>query len=237
LMIYNGFARLRVCVHFVARKCNQIKMRARSVINAIILWWHVAVTGTLFDILGVNARNVSTVYLRGGAYANVHANATAAGRRRLSALTDPKTGQAVRTVGQIIPVEKCPVGYYRPTGASVTTAPRQDGCAACPRGKFGQALSGTPCVDCPLGTYGDEVGLTKVTQCQLCPQGRYALVSGLTTRQCSGKCSPGKYSDKRGSTTAQNCLVCPTTSQDWQCRAKVEPRSAKNGPVVLTKVK
>ena len=213
----------------------------RSLSAFVFLLWHMTATATLFDVFV--AFNVSTSTSAPPSLRGAFTNATttlSAGRRRLSARTDPRTGQAVRTVGQVIPIETCPVGYYRPTGSTgktLTTAPRQDGCVFCPRGKYGQSLSGTPCVNCPLGTYGDEVGLTKVTQCQMCPQGRYALVSGLTTKQCSAKCSAGKYSNIRGSTTAQNCLKCPTTSHDWQCKAKVEPRSAKNGPVVLTKLK
>ena len=48
------------------------------------------------------------------------------------------------------------------------TGQRLDGCLACPRGTYGQTVTGTPCVLCPIGTYGDETGLTSIRQCQVC---------------------------------------------------------------------
>ena len=90
--------------------------------------------------------------------------------RKLSASTDPVSGQTVRTYNGIVPIESCPIGYWRPLGSTsrnMVTGPRLDGCLACPRGTYGQTTTGTPCVLCPIGTYGDEVGLTAITQCQV----------------------------------------------------------------------
>jgi hypothetical protein len=91
--------------------------------------------------------------------------------RKLSATTDPVSGQTVRTYNGIVPIESCPIGYYRPLGSTsrnMVTGQRLDGCLACPRGTYGQAITGTPCVLCPIGTYGDETGLTSVRECQVC---------------------------------------------------------------------
>ena len=156
-------------------------------------------------------------------------------RRRLSAVTEPLSGQLVQTVNGHVPTLTCPVGFYRMAGnldRFVVTAPRLDGCLKCPRGTYGQTISGTPCVNCPLGKYGDEVGLKAVTECQFCPQGRYGLRSGLTTSSCTAKCPAGKFSDMTGSTTPLNCMKCHPTSHQWQCKNAVKPRSAVNPPIV-----
>ena len=158
--------------------------------------------------------------------------------RRLSATTDPVSGQTIRTYNGIVPIESCPIGYWRPLGSTsrnMITGPRIDGCVACPRGTYGQTTTGTPCVLCPIGTYGDEVGLTSIRECQFCPQGRYGIRSGLTTKSCTGRCPVGKYSDITGMTTpTTQCMTCEVTSQNWQCRSSVDPRSAKDPPVVKT---
>ena len=91
--------------------------------------------------------------------------------RQLSAATDPVSGQTVQTYNGIVPIETCPIGYYRPLGSTsrnMITGQRLDGCLACPRGTYGQTVTGTPCVLCPIGTYGDETGLTSIRQCQVC---------------------------------------------------------------------
>jgi hypothetical protein len=156
-------------------------------------------------------------------------------RRRLSAVTEPLSGQLVQTVNGHVPTLLCPVGFYRLAGNTdrfAVTAPRLDGCLKCPRGTYGQIISGTPCVNCPLGKYGDEVGLKSVHECQFCPQGRYGVRSGLTTSSCTGKCPAGKFSDLLGSTSPLNCVKCHATSHQWQCRQAVQPRSAVNPPIV-----
>jgi hypothetical protein len=67
---------------------------------------------------------------------------------------------------------------------------------------------------CPVGTYGDEEGLTSVSQCKMCPPGTLGVRSGLTTAACSGYCPKGTYSDHYGS---KACKKCPPHYNMWQC--------------------
>ncbi len=67
----------------------------------------------------------------------------------------------------------------------------------------------TLCYPCPIGTYGDAVGLTTAVCSDLCPSGRYGSLAGLTTSNCTGECTPlsGKYCPAGATTSAP--LLCP----------------------------
>lgn len=206
----------------------------------IVMGIHNATSMFPDDHLPMEVDTQATPSLRGSSsmnYDNSSSSSDGGGRvsRRLSAVTEPLSGQLVQTYNGHVPVLSCPVGFYRIAGNTdrfMVTAPRLDGCVECPRGTYGQTLSGTPCVNCPMGKYGDEVGLKSINECQFCPQGRYGMKSGLTTSSCTGKCQVGKFSNMLGNTSPVNCMLCHANSHQWQCQPGVKPRSAVNPKVV-----
>ena len=128
-------------------------------------------------------------------------------------------------------------GFYREYGLNNLARPvglkSQDGCTACPRGRYGSStdLSASTCTaPCPKGRYGDSLGLPSLDDCQLCPEGKIGDVVGQTTSACSGACTDynsitnSLYSDVRGITSYKQCKSCPPGFRAWQCTWKLVPR-------------
>lgn len=106
------------------------------------------------------------------------------------------------------------------------TGQRQDGCEACPRGKYGaqEGLTSPLCTaPCPAGKYSDILGITGPMECKLCAPGKYASQSGSSTHHCTAKCTVGKYSNIWGATKKSDCKECPTGYRGWQCTWAIQP--------------
>lgn len=151
-------------------------------------------------------------------------------RRQLSSEYDLITGESVVTYNGITPQTKCPLGFYRPDGATKlkqVTGQRTDGCIQCPLGRYGasQTLKSELCTAaCPAGKYGSEKGLKSEDECQYCPPGTYGSSTGLTTDSCTASCPSGKYSSTYGNSKARGCKSCPTGYRGWQCTGAILPR-------------
>ena len=151
-------------------------------------------------------------------------------RRQLSSKYDLITGESVVTYNGITPQTKCPLGFYRPDGATKlkqVTGQRTDGCIQCPLGRYGasQTLKSELCTAaCPAGKYGSEKGLKSEDECQYCPPGTYGSSTGLTTDSCTASCPSGKYSSTYGNSKASGCKSCPTGYRGWQCTGAILPR-------------
>lgn len=85
-------------------------------------------------------------------------------------------------------------------------------CVNCPAGTYKDDVSGT-CIDCPQASYQDE---ERQLSCKPCPLGytTYEVKSKLRS-DCKGPCEPGTYSK----TAFEPCLSCPRhTYQDRSTR-------------------
>ena len=149
-------------------------------------------------------------------------------RRRLSLSQDWFTGENTRTINGVVPETSCPLGTYRPPGNTNTfrlNGQREDGCQPCPLGTYGDQIGLTQktCSGfCPVGTYSDMTGLMSQQQCKLCPPGYYGATPGLTSSSCSGPCPLGTYTDFYGATTVRQCMTCPYGYRGWQCTFSVQ---------------
>lgn len=150
-------------------------------------------------------------------------------RRVLSASTELQSTDIVKTYNGIVPVSPCAIGYYRPDGNSklaMVSPQRSDGCAACPRGRYGSTagLTSSSCSGpCPIGRYGDKVGLTSTDDCSLCPPGYVGSATGSTTNKCTSACDAGKYSSIYGASKSSACVSCPAGYRGWQCTWALQP--------------
>lgn len=152
--------------------------------------------------------------------------------RKLSSQYDLITGESVTTYNGITPQTSCPLGYYRPDGATKltqVTGQRTDGCIECPRGRYGSTttLKSAACTAaCPAGRFGSEKALKNQDECQYCPPGTYGSASGLTTDSCTASCPSGKYSSSYGNSKASDCKSCPVGYRGWQCTGAILPRGS-----------
>ena len=153
--------------------------------------------------------------------------------RRLSADVSWLTGENLRTINGRVPLISCPPGYYRPSGSTdllmVNGGQRENGCAPCPRGRYGESsgLKSSSCTaPCPAGTYSTRLGLQSKVDCELCPPGRWGTAPGQTTPGCTGTCPLGKYSNAFGATTSSTCQKCLAGMRIWQCIWSVSSRKS-----------
>ena len=154
---------------------------------------------------------------------NSHSSIQASLRRRLSLAQDWFTGENTKTINGVVPETSCPLGTYRPPGNTNTfrlNGQREDGCVPCPLGTYGDSIGLTSklCSGlCPVGTYSDMPGLMSSQQCKLCPPGYFGAIPGQTSSTCSGPCPLGTYTDFYGATTVRQCKSCPYGYRGWQC--------------------
>ena len=96
----------------------------------------------------------------------------------------------------------CPNGYFCPEGTP--GFPNEE--YICPLGHYCNPSSSNPTV-CPVGTYGDQFGLTSEAECRPCEQGRECAAGSTTPGQpCPvGKFCPADFNRRRGS----NGILCP----------------------------
>ena len=155
------------------------------------------------------------------------------------------TGEDLRTKAGVVPSITCQPGRYRPTGASDNNfqrlvSLRADGCADCPRGRYGDAaglVSEFCSADCPAGKYRDKPGAKSESECFECPPGKYGATMGLTTNKCTASCPAGKFSNKWGVADVQECQDCAegqriSGSSTWrQCDWEITPQRFARGYV------
>jgi hypothetical protein len=91
----------------------------------------------------------------------------------------------------------CTAGYACPAGSTSPLA------QLCPSGRFSTAGSGV-CTECPVGVYGDSVGLTTPACSGPCAVG-YVCPSGSNSSTPVPSCAAGRYGDVVTST----CVDCP----------------------------
>ena len=88
----------------------------------------------------------------------------------------------------------CPRGY-----TSGTSSKARGDCVGCAPGKYSPG-AGKPCLDCPAGSYQDEMAQYS---CTSCPAGQTSPTSTVSQLDCYN-CVPGKYSQ-----LGSGCLDCP----------------------------
>ena len=155
------------------------------------------------------------------------------------------TGEDLRTKAGVVPSITCQPGRYRPTGASDNNyqrlvSLRADGCADCPRGRYGDMpglLNEFCSADCPSGRFRDTPGAKSEDECHACPPGTYGASLGLTTNKCTAKCPAGKYSNAWGQFEVQDCKDCPegarfsASATFRQCRWEIVPQRFARGHI------
>jgi len=114
-------------------------------------------------------------------------------------------GMYCASPGLVYPSGNCTAGFYCGKGADNPTAFDQPAVGGpctlggyCPTG----SAKATPC---PVGRYGNAIGLADALQCTQCPAGSYC--QGTGTNNVTGTCAPGYYCPA-GSETAQ-AVKCP----------------------------
>ena len=114
--------------------------------------------------------------------------------------------------------KNCAVGKWRALVSAVTEAARP-------------YVSGHSCVDCPPGTYTDELGSDSTLRCKPCEVGKHHAASRASCTSCAaGKyqdqqkqgecvaCPRNKYSNEEGMATCKDCSVesyQPVTADGW----------------------
>jgi len=115
-------------------------------------------------------------------------------------------GMYCASPGLVYPSGNCTAGFYCGKGADNPTAFDQPAVGGpctlggyCPTG----SAKATPC---PVGRYGNAIGLADALQCTQCPAGSYC--QGTGTNNVTGTCAPGYYCPA-GSETAQAVKCTP----------------------------
>ncbi|XP_013387786.1 multiple epidermal growth factor-like domains protein 11 [Lingula anatina] len=104
--------------------------------------------------------------------------------------SDCTPGMYCGTAGLTEPTAQCQAGYF--CNGRASTATPTDGATGdiCPQGLYCPQGSSVG-VNCPIGRYGNQTGLTTSTECTLCDPGWYCPTPGLTASW--GECTAGHY--------------------------------------------
>lgn len=91
---------------------------------------------------------------------------------------------------------------------------------------------------CPLGTYGNDTGLRKISDCVKCDPGSYCDQRGLTNP--AGLCDPGYFCLEGSYTSAPNAPGSPLSIEDTDigglCPGKSRFRVRVHGSVQVNRV-
>lgn len=96
--------------------------------------------------------------------------------------------------------ELCPEGFY----CKIAGIP-----IPCPRGYYCPYGTGVDLRSCPRGTYGNQTGLSKISQCKPCDPGKYCAYEHADN--VTGDCAPGyfcEYGVDRPMPTGANTTSC-----------------------------
>jgi hypothetical protein len=104
-------------------------------------------------------------------------------------------------------LQRCQPGYFCTAGAMLP----------CPTGTFRNAtnLPATlvqSCIQCPVGTYREEIAGLSIDSCTACRTGTFQNVTGASSEAACKRCPDGYWSSSPGSEwctciNAQSCIV------------------------------
>ncbi len=104
-------------------------------------------------------------------------------------------------IGSFTPSDclKCEFGKY--------SLPGSEYCSVCDLGKVTHEMKN--CLNCPEGTYSNNLGIVKFDECKKCPKGKYNNKTGSNSIDDCIDCPEGKYSLILGGIEKSSCLYCP----------------------------
>ena len=109
---------------------------------------------------------------------------------------------------------KCPTSPYymtdnatcAPCGVGTYRRENMDVCTLCPLGTYGDDVGLAACPACGMGTFSSVLG---ATECEQCGPGKYLDYTGAVNSSECSECPGGKYSSLFGLSSAQQCEDCP----------------------------
>ena len=69
------------------------------------------------------------------------------------------------------------------------------------------------CVDCPVGTYGENIAATSLAACTSCPAGKFSAEQAASSDAACSVCGSNLYSEA-GSTTCHDCPLNSVSSPE-----------------------